>query len=179
MHPDTHQTHQDPRPSFRTTKRRVLQFLIIGLIVVAVPFALYVRVKSEHSSALKDKPRKAQKDQVTVWAAGRGKPFLNLQDGRRKTVKYDGDQQAVVALQSGAAQARALASADFDLNGTPDVVAGYSFNGTGLITVQRGNPDAFAPTDSPSLCVFNRATTPTRCCRAQMCMRFLCHPIFL
>ena len=82
-----------------------------------------------------------------MQAAGRGKPFLNLQDGRKMSVAYRGDQAAVAALQSGAAQARALASADFDRNGTPDVVAGYSFNGAGIITLQRGNPDAFAPTN--------------------------------
>src|SRR5215510_9944314 len=29
---------------------------------------------------------------VTVQAAGRGKPFLNLQDGREMSVKYRGDQ---------------------------------------------------------------------------------------
>src|SRR6185295_12399567 len=44
-------------------------------------------------------------------------------------------------------KARSLGSADFDLNGTPDLVAGYAFNGAGMITLQRGNPDAFAPTD--------------------------------
>ncbi len=63
------------------------------------------------------------------------------------SVTYRGDQAAVAALQSGGAQARALASADFDRNGTPDVVAGYAYNGAGIITLQRGNPDAFAPAD--------------------------------
>src|SRR5688572_20271093 len=84
---------------------------------------------------------------ITVHAAGRGKPFLNLQDGREMSVNYRGDQRAVAALQNGAAQARSLAAADFDRNGTPDVVAGYSSNGAGMITLQRGNPDAFAPAD--------------------------------
>src|ERR1051326_2971605 len=49
---------------------------------------------------------------VTVQAAGRGRAFLNLQDGRKPSVKYRGDQAAVVALQSGLAQPRALASED-------------------------------------------------------------------
>jgi predicted outer membrane repeat protein len=84
---------------------------------------------------------------IAVHAAGRGKPFLNLKDGREMSVEYRGDQLAVAALQNGVAQARSLASADFDRNGTPDVVAGYDFNGAGVITLQRGNPDAFAPAD--------------------------------
>jgi len=122
------------------------------LIAAAVPVALYVRVKSEDSAkffrAATNVARTYRpKEGVTVHAANRGKPFLNLQDGREIGVTYRGEATAVAALQSGAAQARSVASADFDRNGTPDVVAGYAFNGGGLITLQRGNPDAFAPTN--------------------------------
>src|ERR1041385_6024613 len=108
------------------------------------------KFKSENSFARSKDPFVATKEartRVTVQAAGRGKPFLNLQDGRELSVKYKGDQAAVIALQNGFAQPRALASADFDRNGTPDVVAGYGYNGACMITLQRGNPDAFAPTD--------------------------------
>jgi hypothetical protein len=84
---------------------------------------------------------------ITVHAAGRGKPFLNLRDGLSMEVHYRGDSGLTKALQSGAAKARSLASADFDRNGTPDVLAGYASNGAGMIAVHRGNPDAFAPTD--------------------------------
>src|SRR5690242_2726151 len=45
---------------------------------------------------------------ITVHAAGRGKPFLNLQDGRSMQVVYKGDSALTSALQSGAAQARTL-----------------------------------------------------------------------
>src|SRR5262249_59001115 len=61
--------------------------------------------------------------------------------------EYRGDRACVEALGSGAAQPRALASADFDRNGTPDVVASYAFGATGILTLQRGSPDAFAPSD--------------------------------
>ena len=84
---------------------------------------------------------------ISVHAAGRGKPFLNFQDGSSMKSVYRGDSVLANALQTGSAQARSLASADFDRNGTPDLVAGYAFNGAGMITLQRGNPDAFAPTD--------------------------------
>ena len=145
MHPDTPQTH---RLFFRISTRTALKLLAICLLVAVVPVALYVRVKSEDSVALKSSAlKKDPKGHITVQAAGRGKPYLNLQDGRKASVEYLGDTALATALQNGAAQARALASADFDRNGTPDVVAGYSFNGAGMITLQRGNPDAFAPTD--------------------------------
>src|SRR5215212_10144244 len=156
MHPVSNQTPKTHRPSFRISTRTALKLLAICLIVASVPLALYVRVKSEYSAAFnKDSGavktaavKKDAKGQVTVHAAGRGQPYLNLQDGRKASVEYRGDSALASALQNGAAQARALASADFDRNGTPDVVASYAFNGAGMITLQRGNPDAFAPTDN-------------------------------
>jgi hypothetical protein len=84
---------------------------------------------------------------ISVHAAGHGWPQLNLRDGYRMKRDYAGDVANVGALKAGAARPLTLATADFDKNGTPDVVAGYALGNTGVITVQRGNPDAFAPTD--------------------------------
>src|SRR5688572_13811435 len=115
MRPLTTQTHQSHRSSSRITIRTAAKVLAICLIVAAVPLALYVRVKSEDSarfSKAEDSIARPKRPigQVTVQAAGRGKPFLNLQDGRAMSVVYRGDQAAVAALQNGAAQARSLAS---------------------------------------------------------------------
>ncbi|HET7063952.1 MAG TPA: hypothetical protein VFI49_06710 [Rudaea sp.] len=85
--------------------------------------------------------------QVSVRAAGRGWPNLNLRDGYRMNLDYRGDPASVAALRTGAARPLALASADFDHNGTPDIVAAYAIGSAGVITLQRGNPDAFAPAD--------------------------------
>ncbi|HEY6243325.1 MAG TPA: hypothetical protein VIX17_05240, partial [Pyrinomonadaceae bacterium] len=152
MRPLMNPTHHVKASSSRITIRTGVKLMAICLIVVTVPVALYVRVKSKDSPKFSKAERfvtstRRAKDTVTVQAAGRGKPFLNFQNGHEMSVTYRGDQAAVAALQSGGAQPRALASADFDRNGTPDVVAGYAFNGAGIITLQRGNPDAFAPTD--------------------------------
>ncbi len=166
MRPPMNQTHQTQTSSARITIKTAAKLLAIFLIVVAVPLALYVRVKSESSAGWFTKAEdsvarvKRPKGAVTVQAANRGKPFLNLQDGHEMSVTYRGDQAAVAALQSGGAQARALASADFDRNGTPDVVAGYGFNGAGIITLQRGNPDAFAPTSDSVLVRMQQGFNP-------------------
>ncbi len=93
-------------------------------------------------------PRTSKAGAITVHAAGRGKPFMNLQDGRSMQPIYRGESTLANALQSGAALARTLATADFRHIGIPDVVAGFAFNGAGTITVQRGNPEAFTPDSS-------------------------------
>src|ERR1044072_7157177 len=147
MRPRMNPTHQT-QTQVQITIRTAAKLLALCLIVAAVPVALYVRVKSAASSASNSKIvelTKKSKGQGTVQAAGRGRPFLNLKDGRDMTVTYRGDRAAATALQTGAAQPRA--SADFRRSGIPDVVAGYSYNGGGIITLQHGNPDAFAPTD--------------------------------
>jgi hypothetical protein len=135
-----------------TLSHRILFFTIVAVLVLggvgianssAVKQTLSVLAGNSEAAT----PAKARTGAIAVHAAGRGKPFLNLHDGRSMSLDYRGDKQAAAALQSGAAQARSLASADFDRNGTPDVVAGYAFNGAGMISLQRGNPDAFAPAD--------------------------------
>ena len=162
MRPRMNPTHQTQTP-FQITIRTAAKLLALCLIVAAVPVALYVRVKSAASSASNSKLvelTKKSKGQVTVQAAGRGKPFLNLRDGRDMTVTYRGDRAAATALQTGAGQPRSLAWADFDRNGTPDVVAGYGYNGGGIISLQRGNPDAFAPTDDSVLVRMQQGYNP-------------------
>jgi Big-like domain-containing protein len=92
--------------------------------------------------------RKAEsRNLVTVRAAGRGKPFFNFADGRQMPLTFRGESNSAKALQSGNGIPRSLTSADLDGNGTPDVVIGYANGGTGVITIQHGNPDAFAPPD--------------------------------
>ena len=110
---------------------RVLFITLVAMLVLAgVGISNSSAVKSTLSvisgnSAL-TVSTKTPASPITVHAAGRGKPFLNFQDGRSVKTIYRGDSVLTNALQTGAAQARALASADFDLNGTPDVVAAYA-----------------------------------------------------
>ena len=90
---------------------------------------------------------KTRQQQETVQSPGRSKPYFNFRDGQTMQVEYRGEQSLTQALQSGQAQPRALASTDLDGDAAPDLVAGYSYGGIGILTVQRGNSDAFAPRD--------------------------------
>src|SRR6201991_1802538 len=151
-------------PRLTSSYRFLFIAFITALVVGGVAISNSSAVKSTFSALTGNSEPAAwtnpRAGAITVHAAGRGKPFLNLQDGRVMGVTYKGDKAAVAALQSGAAQARALASADFDRNGTPDLVAGYGFNGEGIITLQHGNPDAFAPADDSVLVRIQQGYNP-------------------
>src|SRR5262249_20514791 len=82
---------------------------------------------------------------VSIQAAGRGNPYLNLSDGHELFTNYVGDPQLVEALESNQAKPLSLASADFDEDGVPDLVSGYAGAGGGIITLPRGNVDAIYP----------------------------------
>jgi CSLREA domain-containing protein len=119
------------RPAFRRIACLVVT-LASGFILLSGNFATR---KAESRTA------------VAVHAAGRGKPYLNLQDGREVGVAYRGDQVAVAALQNGTTRSRALAVADLDGDAAPDLVAGYTNGNFGIVTIQKGNPEGFAPKD--------------------------------
>ena len=76
-----------------------------------------------------------------------GSPIVKLKNARGLKVTYVGPSELVAALQSGMATPTALAAADFDADGAMDVVAGYSVAGRGVLTLLRGNQDAYAPRD--------------------------------
>jgi hypothetical protein len=128
---------RETRPGIlQSTTWAAIKLIIICLVTAIVPFALYVRVDS-----------KAAKTTVTVQAAERGKQYFNFRDGRAMRLDYRGEQNLQGALQEGQAQPRSLASIVLADNAVPDLIAGYAYGGMGIVTVQHGNPDAFAPKD--------------------------------
>jgi hypothetical protein len=125
-------------------------------MIAAVPLAVYVRVRSENAGALKNSLKnsvvlKEPSRPVTVQAAGRGNPYLNLKDGRQMALAYRGNSGAITALQNGTTSSRTLAAADLDGDGAPDLVVGYGNGGVGIVTIQKGNPEGFAPKDDSVL----------------------------
>jgi Calx-beta domain/Concanavalin A-like lectin/glucanases superfamily/Viral BACON domain/FG-GAP-like repeat len=99
-------------------------------------------------------------EQVAVHAAGRGGPWINLRDGHDLVTSYSAAEVAQAdrlrdSLERGAARPLALAAGDFDEDGVPDLISGYSSaacstnsslsNGGGFLTLHRGNVDAIYP----------------------------------
>ena len=131
-------------PGFRKSPFRLYALSVALLITLTVVARLGASAGAKSKSSTQ---ADASQLMVTMPATEAAKPYFNFQNGHEPRLDYRGGENLTAALQSGQAQPRALASADFDGNGTPDVVAGYSFNGMGIVTLQRGNPDAFAPAD--------------------------------
>ncbi len=84
---------------------------------------------------------------ITMQAAGRGRPWINLTDGQELRAAYTGEARSQALMKQGQAIPTALASADFDKDGVPDLIGGYVGSEGGVITLQRGNP---TPDTSPS-----------------------------
>jgi Concanavalin A-like lectin/glucanases superfamily/Bacterial Ig domain/FG-GAP-like repeat len=82
---------------------------------------------------------------VSVKAAGRGNAMLHLADGRAMPTTFEAPANLSAVLKQGVAQPRALASADFDADGTADLVIGYSSPRGGVLAFQRGYVGAFSP----------------------------------
>ena len=83
---------------------------------------------------------------VGVRAVGRVHPFVHLSDGHELIADYLGAAAARQALAQGDARPTALAAADFDEDGVPDLVSGYATDSySGVLTLHRGNLDAIYP----------------------------------
>ncbi len=102
-------------------------------------------------SASDRKPQRRASDpapaakRVVVQAAGRGNPYINFDDGIEIAASYEGAVQMQSLLKQNAAEPRALASADFDEDGVPDLICGYAREGGGIVTLYRGNVDSIYP----------------------------------
>ena len=137
-------------------ENRVSRVLPHGPIALAMVLTLCLLPLLVHA-LIKAKPPKTEtlgnhearlarlSEAVTVHAAGRGNPTINLSDGRDVLTSYVGPQELRVALEQNQAEPMSLASADFDEDGVPDLVSGYAYNGQGIVSLLRGNVDSIYP----------------------------------
>jgi hypothetical protein len=79
------------------------------------------------------------REPMTVRAAGRGNPWINLKDGQELATVYSGGVGLEQMMTQKLTAPTALASADFDEDGVPDLVSGYVSPCGGIVTLHRGN----------------------------------------
>jgi uncharacterized repeat protein (TIGR01451 family) len=118
------------------------------ILLLLISCVLLLKATSSGNET-KSKPATAQlarlSDRISIHAAGRGNPSINLSDGRDIVAEYVGGDDASKALQDDLAEPLALASADFDEDGVPDLVSAYAGPSGGIVTLHRGNIDSIFP----------------------------------
>src|SRR2546429_2738340 len=119
------------------------------LTVCLLPFLVHAfgETKSPKTLLANNQPRELARlsADVSVRAAGRANPSISLSDGHDLLTSYIGPNELRQALEQNLAEPLSLATADFDEDGVPDLVSGYSYNGQGIVTLLRGNVDAIYP----------------------------------
>src|SRR5947209_1589636 len=128
-------------------RSRALFFILslIALIISTRAIAAWQTPQADGQAQTTGEARGFLDSAVTVRAAARMNPLVNLRDGHSLPVDYQGSAPAIAALRNNEAQPLALASADFDEDGMPDLAAGYASAGGGVVVMQRGDVDAVYP----------------------------------
>ena len=96
------------------------------------------------SNPATDPPRSLE-GQVTLFAAGRGLPHINLSDGKEIVTGYTGPQHLAQSLLQGQSRPLAIAAGDFDRDGTQDLICGYGGEAGGFLALYRGDVDSIYP----------------------------------
>ena len=121
---------------------------MLAICFCVLPVAAIIRSypTTESARVVSSTPPLARlSDTVTIKATNTGNPTISLGDGHELLTAFAGPGELVAALQKHQAEPLSLASADFDEDGVPDLVSGYSYDGRGIITLLRGNVDAIYP----------------------------------
>jgi conserved repeat domain len=129
----------------KRSHRLFFVLIFIASIISARAIAALQTLKVDGQASTTSEARGFLDSAVTVHAAGRMNPFINLRDGHSLPVDYQGGAQAIAALRDNGARPVALAAADFDEDGMADLAAGYSSASGGVVVLQRGDVDAVYP----------------------------------
>jgi uncharacterized repeat protein (TIGR01451 family) len=132
--------------------RAHLRIAITLGLVLALPSIWLLEKARVRASAVQETRAAAVRAQlsetVSIHAARRGFPFINLSDGHDLLASFDGDSEAaerLLAAQAGGLSPLAIASADLDEDGVADLICSYDSPRGAFIAVYRGNVDAIYP----------------------------------
>ena len=138
----------------KTAKKRIpklfagflrLEFLLL-ITLTGYCLAQFTHFILASTAEFHSMPRKAMLgDGASVRVVGRTNSSINLTDGRDVITSFAGLPKPVKALEQNQAEPLSLASADFDEDGVPDLISGYSYSGSGIVAIFKGNIDSIYP----------------------------------
>ena len=132
---------------FRISAHRALAILLALFITTIVIARFGVSASSGLSGSASVAQVEPSSDAVSVRAAKRGNPRMNLQDGRSGVATtYKNAATREVSNSLSGARPLSLASGDLNVDGYPDLVTGYASANGSFVTISLGNPEAFSPT---------------------------------
>ena len=124
-------------------------FILITIIVIA-GIGVF---RTSASNEFDENPTVRLKSQNTTT--------VNLRPGRDLPTSYDSVDDSSYQIKGAQNHPLALASADFDVDGFPDLVTGYSTpSGGGVLTFHKGNAEAFAPQSEKSFALIKDGRFP-------------------
>jgi FG-GAP-like repeat/Right handed beta helix region len=116
--------------------------------IILVLTALVLQYRSEKSVTAETPPKRVLarwSGQTPIAAKQRGNPWINVRDGEEIITDFAGAAELRTSFENADNQPLSMAAADFDEDGTPDIVAGYTDNQRGAASFMRGNVDAVYP----------------------------------
>src|SRR5712692_910362 len=157
--------------------RKRLTILLVAL--VAIVALLSYRASSSVGAGLKPQFIKTGKASPTKLANSRSDrvmvgnsavsspqapatgPHIYLSEPQQLSVKHVGKAATLAAFDGAQVEPLSLASGDLDEDGIQDLIVGYAGPDGGIISIQRGNLDAFAPQSDASFQAIGRGEFPS------------------
>ena len=90
-------------------------------------------------------------DSISVHAASRGRPWINLGDGHELLPEYAGEPALLSQMEGNEARPLSMTAGDLDGDGVPDLLTGFAGKDGGIIAVSRGNIDSIYPNSPEAL----------------------------
>jgi hypothetical protein len=116
------------------------------VIVVLAAVGLWHRSEKPVTAQTSQNPARSRWAEATrIFAGGRGNPWINLKNGREILAIPAGAAELRAGFENNRSRALSVATADFDEDGTPDIVTGYKDENNGAASFLRGNVDAVYP----------------------------------
>lgn len=110
------------------------------------------------AAALSQPQKPSEASSISLFAAGRGNPYVNVTDGRPLSTLREVTPTAETTSSTAQLTPLALTSGDFTGDGLPDLVSTYTDGFQGMVRLHPGNMDAHDP-NSPTALAHKQAGT--------------------